>query len=215
LLVFGLLLPPPPPSILGLSRFDGARARGAAELSEPAIMQGMIGNVVLANERDDLLVAPIEQWIHPDHAVTRRDDGEGGTDAFIWQAGPQAGNPGDSVGECTSERFDFADGAASVARFDRAVESIDPLTAHQGFCSGVVGTCCEDASAVSVLGPRPYLEGFREQAPGIERQDIDGEALAEDRMRDRLVLQGKARGEHHAARNDAADRGDTVAEIEA
>ena len=141
MLVFGLLLPPPLPSVFGLSRFDGACARGAADRSEPAIVQGMIGNVVLANERDDLLVAPIEQGIHPDHAVTRCDDGEGGTDAFIWLAGAQAGNPGGSVGECTSERFDFADGAAGVARFDRAVESIDPLTAHQGFCSGVVGTC--------------------------------------------------------------------------
>jgi hypothetical protein len=34
-------------------------------------------------------------------------------------------------------------------------------------------------------------------------------------MGDRLILQGKARGEHDAAGDDAADRGDTVAEIEA
>jgi hypothetical protein len=152
----------------------------------------MIGNVVLANECDDLLVAPIKQGIHPDHAVTGRDNGEGGTDTFIWLTGSQAGNPGDSVGECTSQRFDFANGTTGVARFDRAVESIDPLTAHQGIGGGVVGTRGEDASAVSVLGPRPYLEGFREQPPGIERQDIDGKALAEDRMGDRLVLQGKS-----------------------
>jgi hypothetical protein len=175
----------------------------------------MIGNVVLANERDDLFAAPIEQGIHPDHAVTRRDDGETGTDTLIWLTGAQAGDPGDSAGERSAKRFDLANGAAGVARFDRAVESIDPLMAHQGFCSGVVGTRREDASAVSVLGPRPDLEGFREQAPGIERQDVDGEALAEDRMRDRLILQGKARGEHDAAGDDAADRGDTVAEIEA
>jgi hypothetical protein len=134
----------------------------------------MIGNVVLANERDHLFVAPIEQGIHPDHAVTGGDDGETGTDTFVWLTGPQAGNPGNGVGERTPERFGFANGAAGVARLDRAVESIDSLTAHQGFCGDVVGTCCENASAISVLGPRPYLEGFREQAPGIERQDIDG-----------------------------------------
>jgi hypothetical protein len=39
--------------------------------------------------------------------------------------------------------------------------------------------------------------------------------LAEDRMRDRLVLEGKAGGEDDAAGNDAPDGGDTVAEIEA
>jgi hypothetical protein len=209
------LLPPPPRSVLGLSRFDGTRARGAADRNEPTIMQGMIGNVVLTNERDDLFAAPIEQGIDPDHAVTGGDDGKRGPSTFIWLTGPQAGNPGDSVGERTTKRLNFANGAAGVAGFDRAVESVDPLSAHQGFCGGVVGTCCENASAVSVLGPRPNLEGFWEQAPGVERQDIDGEALAEDRMSDSLVLQGKARGEYDAAGNNAADRGDTVAEIEA
>jgi hypothetical protein len=66
-----------------------------------------------------------------------------------------------------------------------------------------------------MLGPRPHLEGLRKQAPGIESHHVDRETLAEDRMGDRLILEGKACGEDDAAGNNAADRGDTVAEIEA
>ena len=82
------------------------------------------------HERDDLFAAPIEQGIHPDYAVTGGDDGKGGAGTFIWLTGPQAGNPGHSVGERTAKRFDFANGAAGVAGFDRAVEPIDPLATY-------------------------------------------------------------------------------------
>jgi hypothetical protein len=58
--MFAVLLPPPSPSVLRFPRFGGARARGTANRREAAIMEGMIGNVVLANESDDLFVAPIE-----------------------------------------------------------------------------------------------------------------------------------------------------------
>ena len=210
-----MLFPPPPPSVLRLSGFDSTRAGDAADRSEPAIVQGMIGNVVLADERHHPLAGPIEQRIDPDHAVTGRDDGKRSADTHNRLIRPQACDPGDRVCERASERLDPADGAAGVTRAGRAIESIDSLTAHQGFHSAAVGICCKNAPTVAVLSLRPHHKRFWEQPTGVEGHHVDCETLAEDRMSDRLVLQAKARGEDDAAGNDAADRDDTLIEIEA
>ena len=66
-----------------------------------------------------------------------------------------------------------------------------------------------------MLGLRPELEGLRKQPAGIEGHHVDREPLAEDRMRDGLVLDAEARREDDATGNDTAYRGDTVIEMEA
>ena len=49
------LLPPPSPAALRLSGSHGARTWSAADRNEAAVVERMIGNVVLTDERGDLL----------------------------------------------------------------------------------------------------------------------------------------------------------------
>jgi hypothetical protein len=175
----------------------------------------MIGNVVFADERENLLAGPIEQRIDSDHAMPGRDDGKRGTDTLIRLIGSQTSDPCDSIREGAPERFDLAHGAASVARLNRSVESVDTLTPHQGFYGAAVRTRCKNPPTIAVLGLHPDRKRFWEQPAGIEGHHVDREALAEDRMGDGLVLDGKARREDNPTGDDAADRSDALIEMEA
>src|SRR2546428_601358 len=68
-LLFFILLPPPSPGTLGLAECDGARARCAADRREVAVMQTVVGNAVLADEREHPLTRPVEQRIYLDQPV--------------------------------------------------------------------------------------------------------------------------------------------------
>ena len=67
------LLPPPSPGALGLSARHRTRARRAADRHEALVMQGIVGNAVLADEREDLLAGPVEQRVDLDQPVMRID----------------------------------------------------------------------------------------------------------------------------------------------
>jgi len=209
-----LLLPPPSSGALGFSGSYGARARCAADRSEAAVVQNMIGNVVLADERNHLFTRPIEQWVDFDQPVARRDDRKGGGDTLIGLIGTQAGDPRDSARERPPEWFDLAHGAARVSRFDRGIKSIDTLMPHQRFEPGAIGISGDNAPAVSVFGLPPEIEGLRKQPAGIEGHHVDREPLAEDRMGDGLVLDAEARREDDATGNDTPYRGHTVIQTE-
>src|SRR5271167_1235507 len=116
------LLPPPSPGALRLSGGHGARTWCAADRSEALVMQSMVGNVVLTDERDHLLAAPVEQRIDFDQPVTGSDDRKGGGDTLIGLIRAQAGDPRDRAREGPPQRFGLAHGAARVSRFDRGIK---------------------------------------------------------------------------------------------
>src|SRR5258708_296506 len=157
------LFPPPSPGALRLSGSHGARTWCAADRSEAAVVESMIGNVVLTDERDHLLAARVEQRIDFDQPVTGSHDRKRGGDTLIGLIRAQAGDPRDSSREGPPEWFDLAHGAARVSRFDRGIKSIDALMRHQRFDPGAIGIDGENAPAVSLLGLCPELEGLRKQ----------------------------------------------------
>ena len=54
-----------------------------------------------------------------------------------------------------------------------------------------IGRDQPDADAVAQLGQLDRLQHFREQAPGIEREDVDLGAGLGDGMQDRLILESE------------------------
>jgi hypothetical protein len=196
------LLPPPSPGALRLSWSHGARAWCAADPREAAVMQSIVGNVVLADECDHLLARPVEQRIDLDQPVMGRNNSKRDASAFIRLIGAQSGDPNDGAREGPPERLDLAHRAAGVPRFDRGVKSIDALMRYQRFDAIAIRIDGDNALAVSVLGPRPELESLRKQPAGIEGHHVDRKPLTEDRMRDGLVLDTETRREDDAAADD-------------
>jgi hypothetical protein len=86
----------------------------------------MKGNVVLPDERDHLLAAPIEQRIDFDQPVTGSDDRKGGGDTLVGLTRPQAGDPRDRAREGPPQWFGLAHGAARMSGFDGAMNPLMP-----------------------------------------------------------------------------------------
>ena len=61
------------------------------------------------------------------------------------------------------------------------------------------------------LGPK--LIGLRKQSSGIERHYLDLEGLLKYRMRDRLILNTKARSEYDSATHQVADCYNTLHQL--
>ena len=72
----------------------------------------------------------------------------------------------------------------------------------------------KDTDAITPLGSRPDIVGFRKKPAGIERRDVDRQSLRKNRMRDGLILKSKTCREHHAAGDFGADRRQALKQIE-
>jgi hypothetical protein len=79
----GLLLPPPPAGALRLARLDRTRARSATDRQKAPVVQIVVGDGVLADEREDPLARPVEQGIHLDEPIMRIDRSKGDAGALI------------------------------------------------------------------------------------------------------------------------------------
>ena len=177
-------------------------------------MQRIAGHVVGAHEFARAFARPIEQRIDLDQTALFVEQSRRYLRAVGGLIGAQPGDPGGAAVERPRQRRDLADRATVETGLDGGTEPIDALCGDQGFDGAVFGREGKDADAVAPLGLRPDVIGFREKPAGIERRDVDCQSLREDRVRDGLILESEACGEHHAAGNLAADRRQALKQIE-
>src|SRR5689334_9966435 len=117
-LLEGGFLPPPAALALVLAGMDGTRAGLAADGDEAAVVERVVGHVVLADVGPDLLRGPVGQRVELEQGPVGRaeggielDDGDGGARAGALILA-LAGHPGLHRAECADERLDLADAAA-------------------------------------------------------------------------------------------------------
>src|SRR5208282_369432 len=204
------LLPPPSPGAFRLAGRDGTRARCAADRRETAVMQGIAGNAVLADEREHPLARPVEQRIYLDQPVMRIDRSKGDAGALVRLIRAQTRDPRGGACEGALEWLDLAYRAARAPRFERGVKPLDALAADQRFNTYAIGIERRNSPAISVFRLRPDLIGLRKQTSGIERHHLNPGGLLKYRMRDYLVLDTEARGEYDPAMQETADCRDTL-----
>ena len=85
---------------------------------------------------------------------------------------------------------------------------------HEGFDAQALRIECANAPAIARFGLAPHYVGFGKQPPGIEGDDVDGQILAQNGVRDGLVFEPEARGEHQPARDGAPRLRQPVNQIE-
>jgi hypothetical protein len=105
---FFLLFPPPAPGPLRLARRYRAGARGAADREKPAIVQWVVGYTVIADEGDDAIPRPVEQWVHFEHLMFGVKAGVGRQRALGGLVGAQSRDPTRSTGKGAAERLYLA-----------------------------------------------------------------------------------------------------------
>ena len=138
--LFFFLFPPPAAGALGLARRDRARAGRAADREEAAIVQPIVGNIVLADEIKDAFARPVQQRIDLEQSDT--PDRARHTPYRARSADCSARSPviqADGFRERAPQRLDFAHRAAALARFDRGAEPIDAVPRDPGLDASVFG----------------------------------------------------------------------------
>src|SRR6266566_340297 len=113
-LLLRLLFPPPPPGTLVLTRVRCSRARFASNRNETAVVQCVVGNVVIADVAPYLLRRPKAQRVEFHQRLLRRaeraielDDGNIGARAGTLIL-PLAGHPRAKRCERPRQRFHLA-----------------------------------------------------------------------------------------------------------
>src|SRR5215469_2499155 len=208
-----LTLPPPAAGTLGLARRHRARAGRAADGEEAAIMQAVVGDAVIVHEIDDTLTRPIEQRVQLDEPVLRVYRREAHHRPLGRLLGAHACHPSGGASKRPSERLDLAQGTAGLAGDDRGAEAVDTVLRDPSLDAPLLGQPRLDAAPIALLGLRPDLVRFREQAASIEGHDVDRQILRQDGVTDRLVLEAKACREDDAAANDAACRSEALGKV--
>src|SRR6202167_1337514 len=118
-------LPPPSPCAFILPGLHRTCTRRAADARKAAVMQGVVGQPLLADVLPDFVFRPFEQWTHLVQAVLavpfhgRRQRPAGRLPA------PDAGYPGGAAGDCAAERLHLADAATSTALIEAVAKSVD------------------------------------------------------------------------------------------
>src|SRR5207244_2877852 len=123
LLAGALLFPPPAAGALVLAGLHRARARIATDRRIAAIVQRVVGNIVLVQVVPHVFRAPVGERAELPQAVD-------GIERRFFQAGarvrllaPEAGDPGALAREGALERFDLAHVAAGLALLHAVVET--------------------------------------------------------------------------------------------
>src|SRR5579871_4615034 len=129
LLLLGLL-PPPAAGALRLVRLNCARAGGAADREEAAIVQSIVRHIVLAHEVPDAIARPVEKRVELEQAMLRIDGGKRHHCTLGRLLGADAGHPGGGIPERPLERLDLAQGATRLSGRDRSTESVDSVPRH-------------------------------------------------------------------------------------
>lgn len=126
----------------------------------------------------------------------------------------QAGHPGARPFERALQRFDLANAAARLARIQAVIEAVDALIRDHFLQCIRIGMVGPDPAPVLFLCRLPQRVSLREQAAGIESDDIDRDILRKDEMRQILVLEAEARREHYPALHRLAQPSQTLQRVQ-
>src|SRR5471030_1006626 len=182
------VLPPPAAGAHVFARFDGARAGRAAYRWVALVVQGIIGDVVVADVVPDVLLRPVGERIKLGHAVGRivflhmQFGARGRLGAAL------AGDPGLVAGQRAAERFDLADAAAFAAHLDAVVEGVQAVLGDVGVNRLGLRPVQRDLVAVGLLDAVQHRQRFRMQAAGLQREDADIELGFQDQVRQHHVF---------------------------
>src|SRR5262245_41461709 len=176
-----LLLPPPAPGALRFARRHRTRAGGAADRQKPPVVQRIVWNAVGADEIGHATARPIQQWTEFEEAAHRIDRGIRRSRPFHGLLGADAGDPARGADKCAADGLNLSHCAATLSRLDRGTETVDSVLRHPRFEASAIGDKCADAPAIALLRRGPQLKDLREQASGIERDDVDRQIMREDR----------------------------------
>src|SRR6516225_7741511 len=106
------VLPPPSAGTLGVAARYRASARRAANRREAPVMQNVVGNAVLTDERKHLLARPVEQRIYLDELVVWIDCCSADAGALVRLIRTQTRDPCGGAPEGALKRLNFAYRAA-------------------------------------------------------------------------------------------------------
>jgi hypothetical protein len=181
-LLFLLLFPPPASAALGLSWRNGARAWGAANRQEAAVVQGVARHAMFPNKGGNLRARPVEERTDFDQIVCGVDRGKRYAGAFVRLVRAKPGDPRGGARKSPAKRLDFTDGTAGLPPLDRIEEPIDALAGDQRFNAYVIGIERRNSAAVLPFRLSPELIGLRKQTSRIERHHLNLKGLPEYRI---------------------------------
>ncbi len=195
--LFLRLFPPPAAGAEVFAGLDGAGAGGAADADEPLVVQGVVGDIVLANEGAGLFEGPVEKRVKFNEFMGDIPFEVGHVLPVGRLVGTDAGDPDGLVAERALQGLYFPDMAAGFAVFDGVVEGIGAVLGNKFLKVGSVGREGFDGEPVSFEGTRPGGIRFREQTPGIERKQPDRQVVFSDQVGDNLIFQPEAGGKRN------------------
>ncbi|CAK7255183.1 exported protein of unknown function [Shinella sp. WSC3-e] len=190
-----VVLPPPAAGALGLAGLDGARTGFAADRGIAAPVHRVHRNRIVGDIGLDALDVPVGQRIDLDQAAFGVELRERRVGTVAGLAAAKAGDPEGCPFECARKRLQLAHAATGVARLDALVEAVEAVLRGIGVDIVLAGMITRDGDAVLVLGLVDEVDGLLEEAAGLQRRDVDAEALGADGRRDHLVLDAEAGGE--------------------
>lgn len=196
-LLFPRLFPPPAAGAEIFAGLDGTGAGSAANADEPFIVQGIVRDIVLANEVSGLLEGPVEKRVKFNEFMGCVPFEVGHVLPVGRLIGANTGDPDSLLMERAPQGFHFSDLAAGFSVFDGVVKGIGAVLGNKFLKVGSVGRKGIDGAPVPFEGARPGGVRFREQTPGIERKQPDGQVVFSDQVGDDLIFQPKTGGKRH------------------
>lgn len=196
-LFFRSVFPPPAPGAKILAGLYGAGAGRAADTDKTLVVQGVIRNIVFADEGAGLFESPVEKGVEFGELVGVVPLEVGHVLPVGRLFGADAGDPDALVLEGAVQGFYLADMAAGFSVFNGFVKSVGavlgykslelPGIRHEGF----------DGASVSFERARPGGIGFWKKSPGIEGKNPDGEFIFENQVGNNLIFQPETGGKRY------------------
>ena len=165
--------PPPAARAFVFARLHRARAGRATDARKAAVMQGVVGQPLLADVLPDLVFRPFEQRAHlvqavfavPFHGRRQRAAGR--------LSPPDAGDPGAAAGDGAAEGFHLADPAAAAALVQTVAEAVDAVLAHPALQVRGLGVVDGQGPPIALLYALDEIVGLGVQPPGIDAEYLD------------------------------------------
>src|SRR6266545_510100 len=200
-------LPPPAPGALGLARLDRTRARCATDGRVAAVVEGVIGNVVLAHVVPDLVLRPLGERVElHDRAVVVVDLDLADVRPRRPLVAAQARDPRVELGQVLVQRLDLAHVAAEQPVLDRLAEEVEALRSdHPAHVLRIRLDDLEVQARVFGAQPLDQLVRLVRQAAGVhgEHPDLRVEVVGHVDEGDAVDLK---RGRDTEARAETIDR---------
>src|SRR5882672_3488542 len=168
-----IALPPPASRALIFTRLHRARAGRASDAWKAAVVQGVVGQPLLADVFPYLVFRPFQQGTHLVQAVLAVPFHRRCQRAAGRLPAPDSGDPGAAARDRAPKRFHLANAATSAALLETGAKPIDAVLTHPALQSRSIGVIDGQGTAVALLQSLDEIIGFRIQAPGIDAEYID------------------------------------------